>query len=283
MPEDEDMTDTPGLDPSSPFSTLSAFSSPPKPHDNFNQYHQNPRTPPQSKSHRPRHAYQHTRSPSLPLSLHHVGIGAPSPLLRQLSQFSSPRSPDALGILARDADDELSSPGSNASPDSSQPFQGREVDDLTQDRKDVLVERLSDLMRRLQRVPSAEVLDELHLKVDELEEVLGREGTGERRRPPLFPRGDTTGSMMLLAGMMMSGKGGVAGADREGLASPPWLETRIDGRKQFSMEEKTRQAVLPDVSERVVAEVESLNSRLMEVAQSLKARKEETDVRQSHL
>ncbi|KAK1754592.1 hypothetical protein QBC47DRAFT_384386 [Echria macrotheca] len=266
MLKDEDMADTPGLDSASPFSsTLSALSSPHK---------ELPQTPQQTKA-RQQHArrpyQQHTRSPSLPLSLHHVGIGTPSPLLRQLSQFPSlsPRSPNALGILSPDADDELSSPDANPSPGSATSLdREREpawddydgVDDVTQDRKDILVERLGDLMRRLQRVPSAEALDALHRKVDEMEDVLGREGV--QRRPPLVYGADHTAeSVARMAGLLRSGVSG------ERTVSRPGTSTEKEHGEPGGLE----------VAQRVLAEAESLNAQLVKTLQSLRVRKEESD------
>lgn len=243
-------------------------------------------------------AHAHARSPSL--SLHHVGLGlgtpapSPTPLLRQLSShFSSPTNPadDELS----DGDDQ--DPGPDGSPYSgfgfglglglgrglgSGPGPGsgvgreeaqrtgkgeveleleREVDDLTQDRRDVLVERLADLIRRLQRVPAAAVLDELHGKVDEMEGALSfRDGSIER----LPQRGTATGISTI----------------SDGVPSPaPLLGTKTSPEK-VDIPETTAVATSAanNLTTQVVESAEALNARLAAALASLRARKEESDV-----
>lgn len=152
---------------------------------------------------------QHARSPSLPLlpsalssprSLHHLGIGSPLPLSPLRRQFSSPP-----GIARDDADDELSDDNDShdrlgvAGGDTDSSGAGRlELDshdnNLTQDSKDVLVQRLSDLVQRLSTaanitlaasaIQQTAILGQLHAKVDEMEGVLLGEASGGAGRKP---------------------------------------------------------------------------------------------------
>ncbi|KAK3387635.1 hypothetical protein B0H63DRAFT_470565 [Podospora didyma] len=239
--EDETAAD---LSPSFPYSPpsplLSSPTSPPSQRNEATAEHQHeeggrfaaprPHTPPDQQilTQRRPHRQQHVRSPSLPLpsalssppSLHRLGIGSPSPLSPLLRQFSTPPqngNTNFRSVGRDDADDELSEEDDRHSSgeddideDSSDPEHGQD-DDLAQDSKDVLIQRLSDLLQHLSTkgstrgIQEAAILSGLHVKVDEMEEVMFAKGNAKspraqskgrrrpratrRRRMPSRPRG----------------------------------------------------------------------------------------------
>ncbi|KAK0706392.1 hypothetical protein B0T26DRAFT_755894 [Lasiosphaeria miniovina] len=221
------------LDPPSPLSPPSSFPSPTTPsretreagvESMLESAGRRRQTPPnQLLQHppltRPRiNNRQHARSPSLPLlpsalssprSLHHLGIGSPLPLSPLRRQFPSPpgiANSSSFGIARDDADDELSDDNDShgrldvagGDTDSSEAGGRLELDDhdnnLTQDSKDVLVQRLSDLVQRLSTaanitlaasaIQQTAIIGQLHAKVDEMEgALLGEASGGAGRRP----------------------------------------------------------------------------------------------------
>ncbi|KAK0639340.1 hypothetical protein B0T16DRAFT_242515 [Cercophora newfieldiana] len=231
-----------------------------------------PQTPPNPKRPRPTHQ-QHSRSPSLPsplaMSLHHLGIGTPSPLLRQLSTFSSPPtwgSPPLLGIGITGKDDhhegllsvEASSPSSGLE---------EEVDadhELTQDGKDVLVQRLGDLIQHLRGAVRVQNLGELHGKVDEMKAVLG-----SGRGASLAGMGG--GDDMLSAKRLSSPSGrpqGDLSFQARPLEEPELVVSAIPPAGETNP---------PDVTAEVALEAEKLNAELVKLAERLRKRKEESD------
>ncbi|KAK0705367.1 hypothetical protein B0H67DRAFT_382239 [Lasiosphaeris hirsuta] len=293
----------PELVSSSPLSSL--LSSPPSPPsilDDLQHHDEPPSTPPQNKQTRPR-LLSHSRSPSLPLplpahnsmALHHVGIGTPSPLLSPLrrgySNFSSsptwpPRSPPPpLGIIAGSGPREFS----------------EDEGELTRDSRDVLAERLADLVHHLRGAGSAGgAVDELHAKVDEMEAILGGSpGTIGRRATravsPVEFRPQHHHRVGAGSGMMMSGifrpegdgvGGGVGPEPARVLATPPWLAvtrfgqvTAVESEVKVQVGSATKlaaKAQRPDVTASVVAEAQKLNDTLLEVVKNMKARREES-------
>lgn len=143
----------------------------------------------------------------------------------------------------------------------------KEGDDLTQDRRDVLVERLSDLIRRLQRVPPAEVLDELHGKVDEMETRMSLRGERRVVRSETTPETDQVG---------------FTGVKR---FRPEDLRTASDGVSSSGPGNVHVNEALPvgepvpdEVTKRIIESAEALNARLVSAVLSLRVRKEESDV-----
>ncbi|KAJ9141887.1 hypothetical protein NKR23_g7564 [Pleurostoma richardsiae] len=130
------------------------------------------------------------------MSLYQLGISPLSPLHRQLSsplssrsfspRDSDPRDDDAAGEHGRTDED--------AVPEDFGGSGDEDEDGLTQDSRDVLVDRLNDLVQRLTGgALQDESISALHAKVDEMEKVLaGRKGAGrppqESRRPRRLTR-----------------------------------------------------------------------------------------------
>ncbi|KAK4454954.1 hypothetical protein QBC34DRAFT_391122 [Podospora aff. communis PSN243] len=273
---------SPTLDsPSTPSTSPSPPAQPNKKSSNSNGHTSHlhseplPQTPPPHAKRHPPHQ-QHSRSPSLPsplsLSLHHLGIGTPSPLLRQFSTFSSPPTwgspplagmgdPDkshyALGLLSGEDDypdeKELApSPGLDFDAD----------DDMTSDSKDVLVQRLGDLVKRLRGTERVDGLEELHGMVDAMEGVLGG---GKRAKRPEMARAERG------AEVISTLKGARVGGE-EALPVQAVGETQTQGTSSSG-----RNGIQVDVTAEVVVEAERLNAELVKLAEKLTARKEESD------
>ena len=220
---------------------------------------------------------------------------SPSPLLRQMSShFSSPSGP---------ADDELSdelseggSPGSGfgfglgmgmgmnmgigslglssvsvdrgAGDEVDSDVSGereKEGDGLVQDRCDVLVERLSELIRRLQKVPPAGVLDELHQSVDKMETRMGI--CAERHALRSATTHETVG---------FAGVDRLRPKDTEGLMD----EASLSGPGNVYVTEAppVGEPTLGEATKRIIESAEVLNARLASAVLNLRARKEESDV-----
>lgn len=141
-----------------------------------------------------------------------------------------------------EADDELASSatgsGSGSGSDSD-----ISADDITQDSRDVLVQRLNDLAQRLSGANvRTENIEALHAQVDVMERVLSRRGhrssSGRRRTPSsssarrsasLQPGGSRPRSLVLPAG----------GDGRDALGimapmSPSWLRSHFQRRPSFT-------------------------------------------------
>jgi len=210
------------------------------------------------------------------MSLHHLGIGTPSPLLRQFSTFSSPPawgSPPLLGIGFPTKNDH-----SHNEDDTRDPFLAHDSepeleldDDPTQDSKDVLVQRLSDLVQRLRGAKSVCALDELHAKVDEMEEVL----SGGRGMGPGQGVGDEVSSAMLLLTPPLVERREADWKSGEVL-SPPLLAVESGGEVDGGL--LSGKSHSQDITMEVVVEAEKVNAELVKLAERLKARKEESDV-----
>ncbi|KAK3344141.1 hypothetical protein B0T25DRAFT_573099 [Lasiosphaeria hispida] len=230
------------------------------------------------------------------MTLHHIGIGTPSPLLSPLRQgysnFSSPPawpppSPPPLGIIAGDVSYGFSD----------------DEGELTRDSRDVVAERLADLVQHLRGAGSiGGAVDELHAKVDEMEAILGGSpgSIGRRVRRVISPMemqrqrhqhvGSGSGTMMMSGIFRLEGDGVGGGGSPElvrVLATPPWLagarfgqvtavksEARAEVRSADKLAVKVQR---PDVTASVVAEVERLNDTLLEVVKMMKARREESN------
>lgn len=122
------------------------------------------------------------------MSLYRLGIGSPSPLSPLRRQFSSSlsarNSPSSVLVKdgSVDADDELTDLTGE------QGLEAAEVedddDDLTQDSKDVLVDRLTDLLHRVSGEPlHGDNISALHAVVDDMEMVLGDKEPRKPTRP----------------------------------------------------------------------------------------------------
>jgi hypothetical protein len=164
-----------------------------------------PQTPQHRRGHsEPQNAFSPMSPPKLPspmtMNLYRLGIGS-SPLSSLRGQFSSSfsnrsTSPAVTRDGGVDADDELSEHDFG----DRYHFSDNEGldDDLTQDSKDVLVDRLNDLLKRLSTGGSLGGADitTLHAKVDEMEKVLASD---DRHRPARPKRVQQRPSVLQLA------------------------------------------------------------------------------------
>lgn len=240
------------------------------------------------------------------LNLYRLGIGSLplSPLRRQFSSsFSSQGAfPAVTRDGAADADDELSEHDFGGRAPSSD--DEGDDDDLSQDSKDVLVDRLNDLLQRLSTSGSLEGanITTLHVKVDEMEKVLSRDHRHKPARPTSVVQ---RRSILQLASPLpiVQGKGAQRTPDEEhhpdywGFSktpprqqlAPAYSELSIpqDESKDMALpgaqtsapdkvEEPGISSKIPDI---VVAEAEKLCMELKAVVKHLQDRREESDAR----
>ncbi|KAK3315336.1 hypothetical protein B0H66DRAFT_342030 [Apodospora peruviana] len=279
---------------------------------------QRPETPTPTRRQKPHHHHQQrARSPSSPtnpspMSFYHLGIGSVSPLSPLRRQFSSPlfRSPplpqqhqqiksgvdEEVGLLSDGIDDDQSSfsvvdnddndYGSNI-PATSSPD---ENDDDTQDSKDVLIQRLTDLAQRLSSSAegpgtrssssSSANLSALHAKVDEMETMLSASSsslaapaaTTSRipEPPPLLQqrRRSTLPAESAEAPLFWATTTSVV---------PNWLAPRFSDPPLRPPQPAKEKIVHVGISRLVAEEAEKLVKALTEVVKGLKARREESD------
>ncbi len=256
-----------------------------KPNATLSQPTARPETPPQqlsssSPSHRRTWGL---RSPMVSrLSLYSDSSLSPlSPLRRQ---FSSPLLPSPAGQpkdAAGDADDELDTDELEGIDKSS------EAESLTQDSKDVLLERLGDLVQHLTAGRGIQGTDitALHAKVDEMERLI------PATRREKAKRRDSAGSPSLYGpkpGRLGSPLPIVPQERREGYSEPatptkgPEPTSPVPAAQPSPPTPKpsNRELKVPsEVADRVVAEAEKLNTELTKVLENLKSRSIESDVR----
>lgn len=191
------------------------------------------------------------------------------------------------------------------------------ADDITQDSRDVLVQRLNDLAQRLSGANvRTENIEALHAQVDAMEKVLSRRRRSPSRRAPSFsssarrsaslqPGGSRPRSLVLPAG----------GDGRDALGimapmSPSWLRSHFQRRpsthgdrpdetselhkagpvpmaipppaRHYQPGEATMTSSSPKISsemaDSIVLEAENLCAEMSTVIESLQKRREESDV-----
>lgn len=199
-----------------------------------------------------------SRSPSPALSLYSLGVPQFSPL--RLHFTSSPLLHSAASVAHESERDR------------------------TKDSRDVLVQRLNDLVAKLSGdddVAEAGV-DALHATVDELETIVKKNSVSGSRR---HTRGKLSTDSHSSRHSALSRRP----------ASPPWARPHsaheiLRPMTAGSTFESFRQAkrplppkVAPHHAEKVLAEAQRLHRSLQAVVMSLKARQEEQDVRNTHL
>jgi hypothetical protein len=152
-----------------------------------------------------------------------------------------------------------------------------ELSGLTQDSRDVLLDRLNDLMERLSRptpggrvaglLHEAEMISELHAKVDEMEELLaGGSIAGTQEQP--MQGGSEHGSWQ------EEGE-----QPEETLPAPDHVENVSATKSECAECERTKAQKRQDdeAVERVMDEAEQLNTELVAVLERLEQRREESD------
>ncbi|KAB5582730.1 hypothetical protein GE09DRAFT_1076213 [Coniochaeta sp. 2T2.1] len=298
----------------SPTSLVSASPSPESSQTEHGTGEQNdvPQTPRYRRGRsEPHNAFSPTSSPQLPssmaLNFFRLGIGTSplSPFRRQFSSnFSNPSvSPSVTREGTAEADDELSERESgNQGPPSDE--NSGEDDDLTQDSKDVLVDRLNDLLKRLSsgNLGGANITS-LHAKVDEMEKVLA----SDHRKPTRPDRVRQRPSILQLASPLPIVRGDTGPRTPEQQHHPDyWGFTRTPPRRQAGhavsdvftdtpdsiskepsvADSRTEHHDKPDVpklssddADRLVAEAEKLCLELNTVVKNLQDRREESDAR----
>lgn len=228
------------------------------------------------------------------MSLYQLGIAPLSPLRRQ---FSSPLSghslsppPPSVGADISEEEDE----DEGIDDDDADGSRSEATDELTQDSRDVLVERLTDLVQRLSRGDTSVLHDgnisALHAKVDEMETVLAAKRRSRQQQPRSRP----------VSGISSVGGGGGAIDEQDpfGIMSPSWVMSHFYGAdsthtsvlggadkgRDTGKDGDAVDAVRPDpgprkisaeVAERIVQEAEQLCAEMSEVVKSLQDRRED--------
>ncbi|KAI5862378.1 hypothetical protein GGS23DRAFT_97663 [Durotheca rogersii] len=208
-------------------------------------------------------------SPSL--SLHSLGMSPFSPLLRHLS---SPFVRSSSPLHPPDPD-----------PDSDSDSEPSDQEDIVQDSRDVLVQRLNDLAAQLSRKErlKEESINSLHARVDEMETALSLTDRPAKRAPPRSkpaglalqtPKSEGDPSWVpLTPGRIIPS---IPSISLSAQNSPP--------RRAFGESTDTPGAraanevgMSPEQARRVVAEVQNLCKELEAVSANLRARQEESD------
>lgn len=245
------------------------------------------------------------------MSLYQLGIAPLSPLRRQFSSplsghSLSPPPPSAGGSHEADIEEEHFDDGIDDEDDGADGSRSEATDDeLTQDSRDVLVERLTDLVQRLSRgETSGGNISALHAKVDEMETVLAardRPAAAKRRsqQQQQPPRSRPVSGISSFG----VGDGAVDEQDPFGIMSPSWVmshfygadsthtsvlggdrdhDPRKDGDAAVDAAvrpEPGPRKISAEVAERIVQEAEQLCAEMSEVVKSLQDRREESDAR----
>ncbi|KAI5928029.1 hypothetical protein F4810DRAFT_646534 [Camillea tinctor] len=202
-------------------------------------------------------------SPSLSfLRMHPLGMSPFSPLSRQ---FSSPFAA-------------ATSPPRSVSEDPGQ-------EDLTQDSKDVLIQRLNDLAARLNHqdlMTEGNVLS-LHTKVDEMENLLATHYSPLKTKSPKHrPSSSALGNSRLEVGSpLRPSTPNQVTSDQPSHMQPPSAAKTNGANHDDKQAKQAKPEHVPKISaaeaERVVAEAQLLHKGLEEVIANLRARQEESD------
>lgn len=271
-----------------------------------------PQTPQHRRGHsEPHNAFSPKSPPTLPspmtMNLYRLGIGSSplSPLRRQFSSsFSHNNNPATLAKdRSADADDELSEEESETGDTS---CDGDHDDDLTQDSKDVLVDRLNDILQRLSTgggLGGANI-SILHGQVDEMEKVLASDHhkpsrpKTPRQRPSLLQLASPLPIVRSSSGTKISddaqhpGYWGFTSTPPSRQPVPPFSEgsspvitaTAVDQLfisttpPRFHGEDE--ESEMPsEVADSLVQEAEKLCKELNAVLKNLQDRREESDAR----
>jgi hypothetical protein len=262
-----------------------------------------------------RRSPSHFSSPSLSsspwgMSLHHLGISSPlSPFRRQLSPVlrrspsdghtsSSGKGEDRQPAPDPDSDeDDIDEDGVEDGKD-----EDESIDELTQDSRDVLVERLTDLAQRLARgsdggrVANSNI-SALHAKVDEMERVFAAGERANRSRPTSFISAtskrsdhDPSWGPALSASWVLkkhlldmaeptnpvkTAEGENKPVQEEMVVVPPEEAAQMIAALRPPMKSK----VSSDVVQKMVNEAELLCQELSAVVKNLQDRREESDAR----
>ncbi|KAL1884325.1 hypothetical protein VTK73DRAFT_19 [Phialemonium thermophilum] len=233
-------------------------------------------------------------SPGLPSPLGLFRVGISTSLLPLRRQVSSPIGLTASPSLTRDAisiDDGELSQSDRAGKGSVNA--GSEPSTIVQDRRDVLLDRLHDLMKRLsgEEAMQETVVDGLHKKVDEMEASLAGKMTSRRARRPrihqnsgrdISPTKDRRRARGLPVDQTL--------VDTADLSSLPVIGTtpRSSGTAKFisatsvtgephSQTGRHRRSNPPGMEHKVALKAEKLSVDLAAVFTSLKARQEESE------
>jgi hypothetical protein len=202
----------------------------------------------------------HISSPLLPspMSLHRLGIANFSPLRRQFSSPLASNISPPLHVKQEELSDEDRAYTGPQDPAD---------DEVTQDSKDVLLERLNDLTQRLlsRRASISErSVGFLHEKVNEMERVIASSKPPRVTRIPMPPRTDDSDPFWASP-------------------SPLWFRSQFsDISRPPSKEPPAEIKKAPSISAadalRISAEADKLNEELATLMENLKARQEESDV-----
>ncbi|KAI0601890.1 hypothetical protein F4775DRAFT_359331 [Biscogniauxia sp. FL1348] len=200
-------------------------------------------------------------SPSLSfLRMHPLGMSPFSPLSRQFSSpFAAATSPP------RSVSEELS------------PEEG-----LTQDSKDVLIQRLNDLAARLNHqdlMTEGNVLS-LHSKVDEMESLLAThyhplKSKSPKHRPSSSALGSSRSEVVSPRRPLTPSQ--VTPDKPPHMQPPSAVKTNGGNREDKQAKPEPAPKMSPAEAERVVAEAQLLHKGLEEVIANLRARQEESD------
>jgi hypothetical protein len=237
------------------------------------------------------------------MNLYRLGIGS-SPFQRQLSSSftNQSASPVAMSQGATDADDELSE-RDLSNRDRSSNEHDEDDDGLTQDSKDVLLDRLGDLLKQLSTGGSldGDNITTLHAKVDEMEKVLASDH--RRQKQPRPKTLQQRSSILQLASPLPIVRSHSGAKSPEEQAQPDyWGFSRTPPRRQLapvfaqlsSRDGKSEDMSLTnldtrridgldesdistEVADSLVVEAEKLCTELNAVVKNLQDRREESD------
>lgn len=236
-------------------------------------------------------AYTPTASPSLPspMSFYHLGIGPPplSPFRRQFSSglnVNFSRAGSAKNE-AGDRDGEMSS-----GDDPTEDDRDSQLDNLTQDRKDVLLDRLNDLVQQLSNGGNVQEasIDSLHARVDEMEQVLSGDSRAARLKKPRRPPLSGMGSLLSSPPRPPEPEE----RDLRAPATPDWLAPRFSevartataGNSPVSLGGAVDNAgegtkISAEAANQLAIEAQKLCDKLARAFSSLQARREESEAR----
>ncbi|KAI1347785.1 hypothetical protein F5Y01DRAFT_294219 [Xylaria sp. FL0043] len=219
-----------------------------------------PRTPPPQRRAQPVPYSLHRRDGS-DASIHTTHLSPPvSPSLSPYSLGMSPLSP-----LRRQFSPPTLAPSSPLYPQSDP-----DHEDVAQDSKDVLIQRLNDLVARLsqdRRSVEDENLHTLHAKVDELENVFDSRAYRAKARHDDKDRSNLSWESPDPTNLLPS--------DVSSLASPP--RPSLSAKAETDSPAKKTSNLTVAEAEQIVAEVQDLHKNLEVVISNLRDRQEETE------
>lgn len=206
--------------------------------------------------------------PSPSLSLHSLGMSPLSPMRHSPVLHRTAKPPQYPAAVDQDSQQ-----------------------DLSQDNRDVLVQRLNDLVSRLSGNGGllGDGIANLHARVDEMEQILRQSSSpkaqkGHRRNPSSVDSGSLGEGASMLSGLpsptqLKSPSAGAPSSDARAEALPPQEQSRQSEPEEARPQRRGSHFGDPsDHMRKVLRDAEQLREALIGVITNLKARQEEQDV-----